>query len=348
MLRISLIIYLLGSFTGGIYAQCECINGQDNTVHYNYGPPVNAPGTFVNRNSGNKSLGFESGKQYRVVMTRKAGSHYVCTNPAMSFENLSYNSNDYSVDFTYSGTNGWGFDFQYIVNNLPSGAWEEWEFEVSKKFAGIYYERHTYNYRVIIQCYDSRNNPYINAGYPQNVNYDHSAAKIETTSHITASQSYNNYYSDGGIYFDAGNYVDLQPGFTVTGSGYFEAFIDGCNGYRSESFSDEHGKEIVFADEDEKLSDPAVESNTTRNNSFNEFVYDVSFYPTPFNTGLQIKTNSSISKLEVYDQVGRLRKSFINLENSDKLEMSDLESGLYFFRSFVNETMVSNTKIVKN
>lgn len=61
---------------------------------------------------------------------------------------------------------------------------------------------------------------------------------------------------------------------------------------------------------------------------------DVIIYPNPVNSLLHIKTEAPISLFKIMDHSGRLVESIGNQSVSDKIDVSHLESGLYYIQYF--------------
>lgn len=123
-----------------------------------------------------------------------------------------------------------------------------------------------------------------------------------------------NYYSDGSYWFDAGNYVQFNPGFSTSNVGYYEAFIDGCGGAKSGIIDSENS----FAEE----TDPDPKSVRW------------TIYPNPANDQLNVFTDlNANTTIQIVDGLGRIRITKSIENNQELVDISELEKGIYFIRT---------------
>lgn len=73
-------------------------------------------------------------------------------------------------------------------------------------------------------------------------------------------------------------------------------------------------------------------------------IAEISLFPNPINDIINIKTNSNIKKVEVFEISGRMLKTYINIENY--INIKDLQSGNYVLKIYT-EYGVINKKIIK-
>ena len=74
----------------------------------------------------------------------------------------------------------------------------------------------------------------------------------------------------------------------------------------------------------------------------------ISIFPNPTSDYFTINSNSSnIFKIAIYDSLGKLIKNYNNIPSQTKVDISELEKGIYFL-NVKNETLNFNTKIIKS
>lgn len=300
-------------------AQCECINGGSNaTGNFNVMYPM-VSGDFINRHSPLYNLDLDDGKSYRIIMSHQSGD-YICSNPTMEVQNLSAGSNNYTYDFVFDGSFGsWEtFAFSWVFyTGVKPGMTESFEFEIRKKILGIYFKQHTFNYTVYAVC-----NEY---GTSLNTNYTHGVAKYEVNNYLSLTSAASNYYSDGTMNFDAGNYINFGPGFS-TGLGTYEAYIDGCNGLKSA-----HGEEHP-------------EIGNMRSEEL-----DIEIYPNPVEVDLTIGFREKRERIiSILDESGRVLNDYdVNTEGIIQIDLSHLNPGMYFVKIEESGHTVTVRKILK-
>jgi len=76
--------------------------------------------------------------------------------------------------------------------------------------------------------------------------------------------------------------------------------------------------------------------------------FDVQIYPNPVSDYLYISYQDSIDKIEIYNLIGK--KVFESTHNSQeiKINISQLETGVYFLKVYVNNENLKIYKIIKN
>jgi hypothetical protein len=289
-------------------AQCECINELNNAIFNANVMIPNVSGNFINRYTGNYWLDLEDGKSYRIIMRHQSGD-YICSNPNMEVQNVNAGSNNYTYDFVYDASNWTVFAFSWVYySGVHPGQSESFEFEVRKKILGIYYEQHTFNLTVNATCVESWSNP-------PSQNLAHGLADYEVNDFISVSSAVSNYYSDGTMNFDAGNYVNFGPGFSTSG-GTYEAFIDGCNGLKS--LSPENG-------------------STSENNSsdiLGSELSEVQLYPNPVEDYVTLVFgNLERRTISIIDESGRVLNNYeVKEADNIQIDLSDLIDGIYFVK----------------
>ncbi|MNU43751.1 hypothetical protein D3C71_325420 [compost metagenome] len=299
-------------------AQCECINGGTNVVanHYVMYPIVS--GDFINRNSSLYNLDLEDGKDYRIIMRHLSGN-YICSNPAMAVQNFSAGSNNYSFDFTFDAASWNTFQFFWVFySGVQPGMTESFEFEIRKKILGIYYEQHTFNYTVNAIC-----NEYSTFLY---TNTTHGVAKYEVNDYLSFTSAASNFYSDGTMNFDAGNYVNFGPGFS-TGLGTYEAYIDGCNGLKSAPHEE---------------NDSPIGSLLSNSSDFE-------VYPNPVEKYVTIEfADKSERGVSILDESGRTLNDYqIGEHDNIQIDLSHLNTGIYLIKVTRSDGAVVVKRIVK-
>lgn len=301
---------------------CECINNGVNTSgNFSVMIPVVAGG-FINRGSNLFNLDLTDGREYRIIM-RHASGDYICSYPTMGVQNFSAGSNNYSYDFEFDANNGLTF-FQFMWTfqaGVQPGMSESFEFEIKKKIAGIYYEQHTFNYTVNATCV-----PYSTYSSDLDVNYTHGVVKYEVDNYLSFTTAASNFYSDGTMNFDAGNYVNFGPGFS-TGSGTYEAYIDGCNGLKSA-----HHEE----------ADSPI-GNLLSNAS------DFKVYPNPVEKYVTIEfADNNERSVSILDESGRMLNDYqIGKHDNIQIDLSHLDAGVYLIKVTRSDGTVTVKRIVR-
>ena len=70
--------------------------------------------------------------------------------------------------------------------------------------------------------------------------------------------------------------------------------------------------------------------------------FNLTIYPNPANNELNISATNKIAKVEVYNLTGQLQSS----SNKNKVDVSDLSSGIYFVKAY-SEDGVATQKFIK-
>lgn len=299
-------------------AQCECINGGVNVVagHNVMYPMVS--GGFINRASALFNLDLDDGKSYRIIMRHLSGD-YICSNPAMAVQNFSAGSNNYTYDFDFDAASWNTFQFFWVFySGVQPGMSESFEFEIRKKILGVYIEQHTFNYTVNALCNEFGTTLYTNT--------THGVAKYEVNDYLSFTTAASNFYSDGTMNFDAGNYVNFGPGFS-TGIGTYEAYIDGCNGLKS-------------APHEETVSPVG---NVLSN------VSDFNVYPNPVEKYVTIEfADNNERNVSVLDESGRTLNDYqIGEYNNIQIDLSHLNAGVYLIKVTRSDGTATVKRIVR-
>ncbi len=130
-----------------------------------------------------------------------------------------------------------------------------------------------------------------------------------------------------------------------------------------ENISDECGYSVCLSSNGNKVAIGSTNNVGNGNNSGHVRVYDLSsllnnnnfkivtakIYPNPFNNLLFIESDEYIKKINVYNTIGQIVKSFnlIDSSNNIELNLSDLSKGLYFLELNINN-LIKTEKIIKN
>lgn len=84
-------------------------------------------------------------------------------------------------------------------------------------------------------------------------------------------------------------------------------------------------------------------NDTTLSNT--KSIDEFSFYPNPVNDVLNIRSNKAIESLMVYNLTGKLLIE--NLKVNNKIDVSNLKSGIYLFRIRFDDGEIKNFKVIK-
>ncbi|MFD2891313.1 T9SS type A sorting domain-containing protein [Flavobacterium chuncheonense] len=76
----------------------------------------------------------------------------------------------------------------------------------------------------------------------------------------------------------------------------------------------------------------------------NNFISDITIYPNPVKNILQFKTEKKITKVEIYDVLGRIISS--NWVTENKIDLRELRTGNYILKLYTEKEML-NVKIIK-
>ena len=138
------------------------------------------------------------------------------------------------------------------------------------------------------------------------------------------------------------NIVQMQQSFPSSGNAnnlrYYRIRSSNCNLLNLKTALDNYSSVIQateFIGGDVQLSNQSLDNITT------------SIYPNPFQNGLNIKTDKTITNYEVVDISGKIIvvcTSKIDFENY----ISNLKNGLYFLQLNYDDSTISSHKIIKN
>jgi hypothetical protein len=78
-----------------------------------------------------------------------------------------------------------------------------------------------------------------------------------------------------------------------------------------------------------------------------EISASLTIYPNPFSDKIQIKSKEHLNRIEIYNLNGELVFEKNNIDEYYDLNLSQLKSGLYFFRAMYNNRTISTRKIIK-
>jgi hypothetical protein len=143
--------------------------------------------------------------------------------------------------------------------------------------------------------------------------------KYEVSNGITASSIVNP--SSGFVKFDAGQFIELNPGFStnITSGAYFSAYIDGCGGLKSATNS-QVTKTQVIADK-----------------------FDYRVYPNPASTkiNIDIPISSGAINISMINSLGvEVKKiSVVDAKQTSHFEIDihDLSASIYFVQIVTNK-----------
>ncbi|MGK4568468.1 T9SS type A sorting domain-containing protein [Flavobacterium sp. 3HN19-14] len=78
-------------------------------------------------------------------------------------------------------------------------------------------------------------------------------------------------------------------------------------------------------------------------------ITDSTIYPNPFSDFINIKTSNSVQNIEVIDMNGRLLEipKFASENGIAKLNLSNLNQGIYFLKMMTSDNKITLKKIIK-
>lgn len=134
-------------------------------------------------------------------------------------------------------------------------------------------------------------------------------------------------HSSAEVYFQAGNKINLKPGFRVNRGAYFNASIEDCSFPRithDYSLLSDSIKHI------ELMNMSALESNEDSLENINSNY--LSIYPNPTNEILNIYSIDKINEIYVYNSFGELiYQTNVGMEHFE-FKMNHFSKGIYVFR----------------
>ncbi len=164
---------------------------------------------------------------------------------------------------------------------------------------------------------------------------------LVSNSIITGGQ-YFNIPQNGHVTFDAGEEIIIGPGFHAYSGSDFTAKICGCNSdsrsYSVQNSTIEDNSAVVF-----KLSDfsstvsPVNDSIDVR----------INIYPNPTNDFLYVSSNSLLMQVEIMSTIGSVLIYNKEMEHNNKIDVSNLEPGVYLSRLTTVSGIVVNKQFVK-
>ncbi|MEE1899614.1 T9SS type A sorting domain-containing protein [Flavobacterium rakeshii] len=132
---------------------------------------------------------------------------------------------------------------------------------------------------------------------------------------ITAENTIQN---QAEVTYQAGDYLELQPGFnTVTGA-VFLAQIEGCVPELTVTTT---ASRTAYYEEEKESDESQIRE------SFNGFTV----YPNPTNGSITVKFDNSVNQFGIYDVTGKQLISIPNTTNHEtQIDLSNLAPGIYF------------------
>ncbi len=118
--------------------------------------------------------------------------------------------------------------------------------------------------------------------------------------------------------------------------------VIGASSIFSVDLNGDNGKDILTAS---FLGDEIMwfENRNTLSNNDN-YLYEISLFPNPTNGNLNIHSKNMITQIEIYSITGQLVRNF---SNQNKIDISNLNDGIYMLRIRDIEGFVSTKKVIK-
>jgi len=157
--------------------------------------------------------------------------------------------------------------------------------------------------------------------------------------------------------------IDLRPGVTITPSstGVFSAKIDATqialagNGYTNSNISSGqvncNCSSYTLNQTSKPLQQPNISSNFRKKGMVSSEISNfesVKIYPNPTSDVFTVELPNELinSNIHIFDQLGKLVYSYENLENLNKVQITEnLVPGIYTIK-IENDAMVSSNKLV--
>lgn len=161
--------------------------------------------------------------------------------------------------------------------------------------------------------------------------------KYEVSQTITASSLINQ--PNGFVTFDAGQRIDLNPGFnTNITAGFFNAYIDGCGGLRISNEGTITRTETVQQKTEKFLNAAGMPAKGFR------------VYPNPADKELFVRLpgpGERITFLKIIDAAGRIVAIRSNPSGQSSIDISGLAKGVYFLEVKTNLSLHKATFVKK-
>jgi hypothetical protein len=96
-----------------------------------------------------------------------------------------------------------------------------------------------------------------------------------------------------------------------------------------------------------KFNNIAVDGDAVLSNETFNKTFILEAYPNPTQNAVQLKSNETIKSVVIYNLLGQKVKEIKNLTSEPKIDISNMQSGVYIFKvSWENRQ--ENIKIIKN
>lgn len=156
------------------------------------------------------------------------------------------------------------------------------------------------------------------------------ASETITASNILSPGTWNEYH--------AGRSITLVPGFFSNTANTFDAYILGCE-------STIAGRPAAMPEEiaENYTDNPAIEEN------YMEDMQELSIYPNPANSEINIKANENIRNIIIVTTDGKtvLEKN-VSGESFDVLDITNFSKGMYIINIQTESDKIFSKKIIKN
>ncbi len=160
----------------------------------------------------------------------------------------------------------------------------------------------------------------------------------------------NNSISNSTVTYQAGTTITLTEGFHALPGATFTASISAssCSSLRAEN-SPATARNTTIADEfmTDELETVNAETTTLIDDPFAK--PELTVYPNPFNHELTIdlgRYSENPVEIYLYNSVGQEVKRF-NTQEQTRVDLSQLEKGIYFLRAIENGQLLTTKKVIK-
>ncbi|MEM9887923.1 MAG: S8 family serine peptidase [Bacteroidota bacterium] len=164
----------------------------------------------------------------------------------------------------------------------------------------------------------------------------YTSIKYEADQYIIAS---NAIFGGADAEYDAGNYIELNAGFSAEIASVFEAYIDGCGGLRSNGGNATEQRSIL----EEEMQEGKITLSS------------IEIYPNPFRTQTTISyelSQSSHVRAGLFDAQGRKIRVLLSdtVQEAGKqqllLNSEDLSAGLYYCQLQIGDQLFSKKLVL--
>jgi hypothetical protein len=102
------------------------------------------------------------------------------------------------------------------------------------------------------------------------------------------------------------------------------------------------------------ITEGFLQGSSTHRSGVDEMAHEsstngLSAYPNPFNDGIQVQVSNlkGTMKVEVFDVLGKLVHTSSNFDNGNFMNLSHLQSGVYFVTAMANDKNLGTIKLNK-